>query len=48
MLPLDVHAVEARSLLALLAARGDAQVHRRYDRWWANLPCAEVLLLPSD
>ena len=47
----DELAAEARSLLALLAARGDVPVYRRYDYWWAtlsNLPSVEARLLPGD
>lgn len=39
-------AAEARSLLGFLADREPA-VYRRYDRWWADLPAAEVRVLPG-
>jgi hypothetical protein len=35
---------EAQGLLAFIGNR-DAQVYRRYARWWADLPAAEVRLL---
>ena len=38
---------EARSLLALLANR-DPGTYRRYGRWWAELPGAQVRTLGSD
>jgi hypothetical protein len=37
-------AAEAQALVAFLAAR-EPQVYRRYNRWWATLPQAEVRLL---
>jgi hypothetical protein len=37
---------EARALVAFLADR-DPTVYRRYARWWAKMPSAEVRLLPS-
>ena len=37
-------AAEARSLLGFLAAR-DPIPYRRYDRWWVDLPAAEVRVL---
>ncbi|WP_129665995.1 winged helix DNA-binding domain-containing protein [Phytoactinopolyspora endophytica] len=37
---------EARALVAFLADR-EPQVYRRYDRWWAELPSAEVHVLPG-
>ena len=37
-------ATEARSLLALLAER-ETNVYRRYSRWWATLPAAQVRVL---
>ncbi|MGH8933460.1 MAG: winged helix DNA-binding domain-containing protein [Egibacteraceae bacterium] len=42
----DELAAEAEALLALLADR-EPQVYRRYDRWWADLPAAEVRMLPG-
>lgn len=42
----DGLATEAASLSALLAGR-EPTVYRRYDRWWAGLPAAEVRVLPS-
>jgi hypothetical protein len=39
-------AAEAQALQALLADR-EPRVYRRYDRWWADLPTAEVRLLPA-
>lgn len=42
----DGLAAEARALLALLADR-ESRVYRRYDRWWAELPSAEVRILPG-
>ncbi|MFK8906491.1 winged helix DNA-binding domain-containing protein [Streptomyces sp. YS-3] len=51
--PLPAHvwqelAAEARSLLALLAAR-DPRAYARYDHWWAKgVPAAETRLLPGD
>jgi hypothetical protein len=39
-------AAEARALQALLADR-EPRAYRRYDRWWADLPGAEVRLLPA-
>ncbi|WP_053206532.1 winged helix DNA-binding domain-containing protein [Jiangella muralis] len=41
----DGLAKEAAALSALLAER-DPTVYRRYDRWWAGLPAAEVRVLP--
>ncbi|TDD68497.1 winged helix DNA-binding domain-containing protein [Jiangella aurantiaca] len=38
-------ATEAAALSALLADR-DPAVYRRYDRWWAGLPSAEIRFLP--
>ena len=35
---------EARALIAFLADR-QPDVYRRYSRWWANLPSAEVRVL---
>jgi hypothetical protein len=35
---------EARTLIAFLADR-DPQVYRRYARWWADLPSAEIRVL---
>ena len=35
---------EAKALLSLLADR-EPTVYRRYDRWWADLPSAEVRVL---
>jgi hypothetical protein len=40
----DALAAEARSLLALLGER-DRRVYGRYDRWWTELPAAEVRVL---
>ena len=37
---------EAVSLTAMLAER-EPRVYRRYDRWWADLPGAEVRVLPG-
>lgn len=37
---------EARSLLAVIVTR-DPRLYRRYDRWWADLPAAEVRVLPG-
>lgn len=37
---------EARSLVANIVAR-DPRLYRRYDRWWADLPAAEVRVLPG-
>jgi hypothetical protein len=42
----DGLAAEARHLVAFLAGR-EPDVYRRYGRWWADLPAAEVQLLPS-
>ena len=39
-------AAEARALQALLADR-EPRAYRRYDRWWADLPGAEVRLLTA-
>ena len=39
-------AAEARSLLALLAER-DPVPYRRFDRWWSDLPAAQVEVLPA-
>jgi len=39
-------AAEARALVALLAER-EPRVYRRYDRWWAALPGADVRVLPG-
>jgi Winged helix DNA-binding domain len=39
-------AAEAASLLALLADR-EPRIYRRYARWWAGLPSAEVRVLPG-
>jgi hypothetical protein len=39
-------AAEAAALLALLAGR-EPVVYRRYARWWAGLPGAEVRVLPG-
>ena len=39
-------AAEAQGLQALLAER-EPRAYRRYDRWWADLPAAEVRLLPA-
>ena len=39
-------AAEAAALLALLAVR-EPLVYRRYARWWAGLPGAEVRVLPG-
>ena len=39
-------AAEAQALQALLADR-EPRTYRRYDRWWADLPGAEVRLLPA-
>ncbi|MEO3812235.1 winged helix DNA-binding domain-containing protein [Sphaerisporangium sp. B11E5] len=39
-------AAEAKSLVALLAGR-EPRVYRRFDRWWHDLPAAEVRLLPG-
>lgn len=39
-------ASEARELVAFLADR-DPAVYRRYGRWWAELPSAEVVTLPG-
>jgi hypothetical protein len=39
-------AAEARALVALLAGR-EPRVYRRYDRWWAALPKADVRVLPG-
>jgi hypothetical protein len=39
-------AAEATALLALLADR-EPLVYRRYARWWAGLPAAEVRVLPG-
>ena len=36
--------VEARSLVTFLSER-DPQVYRRYARWWADLPAAEIRIL---
>jgi hypothetical protein len=36
--------VEARSMLAFLADR-EPTVYRRYGRWWAKLPAAEVRII---
>ena len=39
---------EARDLVALISER-EANVYRRYDRWWkTKLPIAETRLLPED
>ncbi len=43
----DGLAGEARALVAFLADR-EPTVYRRYDRWWRNLPSAQVRLLPGD
>jgi hypothetical protein len=43
----DGIAAEARGLLALLTSRGPA-LHRRHERWWRELPAAEVRVLPPD
>jgi hypothetical protein len=40
----DGLAAEAKPLLSLLADR-ERTVYRRYDRWWADLPSAEVRVL---
>ncbi|MEU4445283.1 winged helix DNA-binding domain-containing protein [Actinosynnema sp. NPDC050801] len=40
-------AVEARALVAFLADR-EPGAYRRYDRWWSDLPAAEVRVLPGD
>lgn len=40
----DSVAAEAHALLALLAGR-EPRVYRRYDRWWSDLPAAEVRVL---
>ena len=37
---------ESRSLLAVIVKR-DPRLYRRYDRWWADLPTAEVHVLPG-
>jgi hypothetical protein len=42
----DELAAEAAALTTLLADR-DPRVYRRYDRWWADLPAAEVRVLPG-
>lgn len=42
----DGLAAEAAALTALLADR-DPTVYRRYDRWWTELPAAEVRVLPG-
>ncbi len=42
----DGLAVEARALAALLADR-EPRVYRRYDRWWAGMPAADVRVLPG-
>ncbi|WP_424533371.1 winged helix DNA-binding domain-containing protein [Sphaerisporangium viridialbum] len=42
----DGLAAEARSLVALLTDR-EPRAYRRYDRWWATLPSAEVRVLPG-
>jgi hypothetical protein len=42
----DGLADEAATLLPLLAAR-EPRAYRRYDRWWADLPAAEVRVLPA-
>jgi hypothetical protein len=39
-------AQEAGALVGFLAGR-DPAVYRRYARWWANMPSAEVRLLPG-
>ncbi|RGA02917.1 winged helix DNA-binding domain-containing protein [Microbispora triticiradicis] len=39
-------AEEARALVALLTGR-DTRLYRAYDRWWADLPAAEVRVLPG-
>lgn len=39
-------AVEAAALVAFLAPR-EPQVYRRYARWWAGLPAAQVRVLPG-
>ncbi|KAA9381645.1 winged helix DNA-binding domain-containing protein [Microbispora cellulosiformans] len=39
-------AEEARALTALLVGR-DHRLYRAYDRWWADLPAAEVRVLPG-
>jgi hypothetical protein len=39
-------AAEAQALLAFLAGR-DPLVYRRYARWWAALPAAQVRVLPG-
>jgi hypothetical protein len=37
---------EAAALLPLLAER-EPRAYRRYDRWWADLPAAEIRVLPA-
>ncbi|MEU4745370.1 winged helix DNA-binding domain-containing protein [Actinosynnema sp. NPDC023658] len=39
-------AAEARALVAFLADR-EPLVYRRYDRWWSDLPAADVRVLPG-
>jgi Winged helix DNA-binding domain len=39
-------AAEAAALTALLADR-EPRAYRRYDRWWVDLPTAEVRVLPA-
>ncbi|GII60849.1 hypothetical protein Skr01_09340 [Sphaerisporangium krabiense] len=40
----DELAAEAQALAALLADR-EPGVYRRYDRWWSDLPGAEVQII---
>jgi hypothetical protein len=43
----DQLADEAQALMALLADR-EPGVYRRYDRWWSDLPGAEVRILTEQ
>lgn len=42
----DGLATEAKALMSVLSDR-EPTVYRRYDRWWTDLPSAEVRVLPA-